>query len=95
MAIEERTRPYEVLIRINTDGSIGASYRTLFELVSDGVVVSASESPPLPLSVAEGESGMSLSDILGEANLEVLKENERLVQQLAELQAKLDQQEQP
>lgn len=68
MALTERTRPYETLIRHNADGSIGAYHKKITEVLRDGVVIpGAVEGDPIPLAVADGQNGLKLSDVLGEA----------------------------
>lgn len=82
MAITERVRPYETLIRHNDNGTIGAHHQTISEIVKDGVVISASINSPQGLSVADGQEGLLLSDVIGEAATEALKELELLKAQL-------------
>lgn len=47
MALTERTRPYETLIRHNANGPVGAHHQTITEILRDGAVVSASVNPPV------------------------------------------------
>lgn len=68
MALTERTRPYETLIRHNPDGSIGAYHKQITEVLRNGVVIpGAVEGDPIPLAVADGQAGLKLSEVLGEA----------------------------
>lgn len=53
MALQERTRNYEILIRFNEDGSIGAHRQNISEIIKDGAVIAASVLTPEPLTVAE------------------------------------------
>ncbi len=56
MALTERTRPYEVLIRYNQDGAgvetTAAHQVHITEVLRDGVVISATELAAQPLDVA-------------------------------------------
>lgn len=82
MEITERTRPYETLIRHNDNGTIGAHHQTISEIVKDGMVINASINPPQQLSVADGQDGLLLSDVIGDAATAALKEIELLKAQL-------------
>lgn len=95
MNISENIRDYEILIRINQDGSIGAHCIKISEIFRDGDVISASLLPPEPLSRMVQEGPESLSERLGSVLTAALLENERLTESLrcakaeaAELSAK-------
>ena len=85
MAIEERTRPYEIFIRINADKTFGASYRTIYELVRDGVVIVANEGSPVPLAVAAGDPGAPFEEVMGEFANSALLSNQNYQLQVTEL----------
>ena len=69
---------YETLIRHHDDGSIGAHHVRINEILRDGVVIQASVGTAIPLSVAEGQGGLSLADVLGEATSLALLRLEKL-----------------
>jgi hypothetical protein len=89
MLIEERTRLYETLIRVNPDLSVGASYRTIYEKLNDGVAVVALEGTPQPLN-----DQAALVSILGEATHSALISNAKLTASVAEQAATIDAQAQ-
>lgn len=64
MALSERTRPYEYLIRINADLSIGAQKQSLTEVLRDGEVISAIVNAPEELTEAEQAA---IADLIGVA----------------------------
>lgn len=86
--MQQVTFPYEILIRLNRDGVVGAQYQTLSEIIADdGVTVVAAQLGPVgPLAVA-AEAGVALTDILGEAASAALQENEQLKGTIVQLQA--------
>jgi hypothetical protein len=53
MALEERTRNYEVLIRLNADGTSGAHLQTITEALRDGGIAYANVNEPQPLTLEE------------------------------------------
>lgn len=54
----KQTRPYELLIRLGTDGVVAAHVRRLEEVFdSDGTLLGARELPPEPLDLAGPEFG--------------------------------------
>lgn len=53
MAITEQTRDYEILIRINADGTVGAQRQTITEIIRDGEVIAATLGEPMPVTAAE------------------------------------------
>lgn len=81
MALIERERPYETLIRHNGNGTIGAHHIRITEVLRDGVVISASVGAAVSLAVADGQSGLKLSDVLGEAATLALKQLEAVTTQ--------------
>lgn len=89
MPLEERTRLYEVLVRVNPDLSVGSSYRNIYELLRDGVVDQARELPPQPL-----DDQAALANILGEATRGALTSNARLTATVSEQRATIDAQTQ-
>lgn len=86
MALTEKTRPYETLIRHNPDGSIGAHHQTITEILRDKVVIQGSVNDPIPLNVADGKDGLNLSEVLGVALAEVINANGKLSEQVSELE---------
>lgn len=89
MALTERDRPYETMIRHNSDGSIGAHHIRINEILRDGTVISAKVGAAEPLAVAEGQGGLKLSEVLGEALPIALMQVDKLQSELATLQAEL------
>lgn len=85
MALEQRTRPYETLIRHNDDGSIGAHHVTIKEILLDGVVINATINPPQPVD------GQALADVLGADLAAALADNANLRAQVGQLQAQVQQ----
>lgn len=90
MALTERTRPYETLIRHNADGSIGAHHVQITEILRDKSIISASIGEALPLAVAEGQNGLKLADVLGEAASAALTQVENLKGQVSALTSERD-----
>lgn len=80
--LEERTRPYETLIRYSEDGIAGAHHQTISEILRDGAVINAQVGDPLSLAVADGQDGIKLADVLGDATVLALKENQSLKAEL-------------
>lgn len=64
MALTERTRSYEYLIRVNEDNSIGAQKQSLTEILKDGIVISAVVNPPEGLTDAEKEIVAQFAGVL-------------------------------
>jgi len=91
MALSEQTRPYETMVRHHADGTIGAHHQTITEILRDKVVIQATVNEPQPLAVADGQNGLKLSEVLGEAATLALKENERLTGEVAASAASLEQ----
>lgn len=90
MALSERTRPYETLIRHNADGSIGAHHLQITEILRDKAIISATIGEALPLAVAEGQNGLKLADVIGEAAAAALTQAETLQGLVATLTAERD-----
>lgn len=90
MALSERTRPYETLIRHKEDGTIGAHHVQITEILRDKVIISATIGEALPLAVAEGQNGLKLSDVIGEAAAAALTQVETLQGQVATLTTERD-----
>ncbi|KTT33809.1 hypothetical protein SB18R_03210 [Pseudomonas oryzihabitans] len=89
MALEERSRPYETMIRHNPDGSIGAHHKRITEILRDGAVISANVEAAVSLAVAEGQDGLKLSEVLGEALPIALLQIDKLQSEVASLRADL------
>lgn len=83
MAIAERTRPYETLIRHNADGTIGSHHKLINEVLRDGVVIMANELAPEPVE------GAALEAVLGQATVAALAELDATRHQLATAQEAL------
>lgn len=89
MSLEQRTRNYEVLIRFNEDGTLGAHLQSIEEILKDGAVISASPLAPVPLGFVEGEGITVLNSVLGEAAAAALADNMQLQLQVAALSEQL------
>ena len=85
MALTERTRPYETLIRHKEDGTIGAHHVQITEILRGTAIISATIGEALPLAVAEGQNGLKLADVIGEAAAAALTDAETLRAQVAML----------
>lgn len=98
MALSERTRPYETLIRHNDDGSINAHHAGINEVLRDGKVIAATVMPPGPVSgealaavLTETTQAALLSNAALTAERETLRrESTRLAEENADLQKRLD-----
>lgn len=90
MALSERTRPYETLIRHKDDGTIGAHHVQITEILRDKVIISATIGEALPLAVAEGQNGLKLADVIGQAAAAALTQVETLQGQVATLTTERD-----
>jgi len=72
MALTERTRPYEVLIRFNMNAAgqqtISAHQLRIYEVLKDGAVISAQELPAEPLdgALVAALVGAQLPDLIAE-----------------------------
>lgn len=86
MALTERERSYETLIRHNEDGSVGAHHQTISEVMRDGVVISATLNEPQQLAVLDGETGQKLADVLGAATTAALADAQRSAASLSAAQ---------
>lgn len=80
MAIKERTRPYEIMIRFGEDAGlvVGAHYQTIYEIYNGDTVLSATVGEPISLAVADGLEGLSLSKVLGDSTKSAIQENLQL-----------------
>jgi hypothetical protein len=87
MALIERNRDYEILIRISEDGSVGSHYVSITEIVKDGVVINASLSQPIALGEV---GGTTLNDKLGEISANTLISNASLTAQVGVLTSQID-----
>ncbi|WP_434774702.1 hypothetical protein [Pseudomonas oryzihabitans] len=90
MALTERTRPYETLIRHKDDGTIGAHHVQITEILRDKVIISATIGEALPLAVADGQNGLKLADVIGQAATAALNQVETLQGQLSTLTIERD-----
>lgn len=94
MALTEVTRDYELLIRIQPDGSWGSHYRSITEILRDGEVVSATENPAVPLSMVAAQGAELLNDKLGDIAASALLHIEVLNAEIAALRLELAEKEQ-
>ncbi|WP_267398970.1 hypothetical protein [Pseudomonas sp. GM_Psu_2] len=90
MSLSERTRPYETLIRHNADGTIGAHHLQITEILRDKAIISATIGEALPLAMAEGQNGLKLADVIGEAAAAALTQAETLQAQVSTLTTERD-----
>ncbi|WP_063812509.1 hypothetical protein [Burkholderia cepacia] len=88
MALTERTRPYETLIRHNADGSVGAQHQRISEILNDTTVIAATVQAPIDITSATAE-GPDLVTILGEATSSALTDNERLRGEASALESRV------
>lgn len=85
MSMEKRTRGYEVLIRINADGTIGAHYATISEFIENGVVIAASPPELTSLGSVEGADANLLQQILGDFSTTIVSANDHLTKTVLNL----------
>jgi len=79
------------MIRHHADGTIGAHHVQITEILRDGVVIpGAIIGPAMPLAVAEGQNGLKLADVIGQAAAAALTQAETLQVQVATLTAERD-----
>lgn len=71
-SFEERTRLYEVLTRVNPDGSIASQASYISEVLRDGVVISATVNPPVAVDDGDTEAYAAFVSIVGAATAEAL-----------------------
>lgn len=90
MALSERTRPYETLIRHKDDGTIGAHHVQITEILRDKTIISATIGEAMPLAVAEGQNGLKLADVIGQAAAAALTQVETLQGQVSTLTTERD-----
>lgn len=90
MALSERTRPYETLIRHKDDGTIGAHHVQITEILRDKTIISATIGEAMPLAVAEGQNGLKLADVIGQAAAAALTQVETLQGEVATLTTERD-----
>ena len=85
MAFEERTRPYEFLVRWGENGAIqGAHVALITEILKDGAVVSAQAGYAQPVSLA-GEVGFPIAEVLDAVHVGALAALDLANQTIAEL----------
>lgn len=86
MPLEEKVRPYEILIRLDANGVVGAQYQEISEILRDGVLISASVGEAKPI-----DANAELSErVLGHALATALRENSLLKERIAGLTSKPD-----
>ena len=82
--------PYEVLIRLSRDGIVGAHVVFAADLknpLTDEVQTAIGNAEPL--AVADGQAGLSLAAVLGEATTTALQSAEKAQAELATVKAQL------
>lgn len=85
MALAQTTRDYEILIRLNADGTYGAQLQTITEITNDGAVIAATVNAPISLCTAAETEGALLTTVLGDTVTNALTSNESLQAQVATL----------
>lgn len=85
MALAQTTRDYEILIRLNADGTYGAQLQTITEITNDGAVIAATVNAPISLGTAAETEGTLLTTVLGDTATNALTSNESLQAQVASL----------
>lgn len=92
------TSLYTILIRLNEDGSYGASYQTITRVLSDGQPMPgmSTEGPLMPLTPGDIEAHQALEVVIGPLAAEALTncqlamaENDDLRQRLAAAEQQL------
>lgn len=81
MALEEKERLYEVLIRYHPDGTVAAHYKNIVEVFRDGVAFAATEGDAKPLNVAV------IGDVLGEVVPAIVAERDKALSEVGRLLA--------
>ncbi|MGC0155816.1 hypothetical protein ACPRNU_25425 [Chromobacterium vaccinii] len=82
--------PYEILIRLSAAGIAGASVRFAADQPNPlSQQLQTYISDPQSLSVADGQAGLKLADVLGQAAAVALSQNQALQLQLADVQNRL------
>lgn len=90
MTIEKINTPYEILYRLNEDGSVSGCHRRELETIKDtstGEVYSVKEVGPFPIEGAEMEA------VLGEINTSLSLSLSQRDQAISDLQEQLSQSE--
>ncbi len=77
MALSERTRLYEVMIRFAADGTPSTLQRCITEVLRDGEVINATEQLATPIDPA------AVAGIIGEGQALLLAENLRIKAELS------------
>lgn len=62
----EETSLYEILIRVQQDGSWAAHYQTLTEVKKDGTAISTMVDPVQPLNVEDAQALSILNELVGD-----------------------------
>lgn len=92
MSIQVKEVPYEILIRLNADSSVGGMHYRKMALVIDGEtqeVLSMSELGPFPLAQNGGVVEI-LAGLIGPALFQAYKTIESLKSELASLRSESD-----
>ncbi len=90
MALEERTRPDEILFRFWPDGRVGGEFKTTTEIVKDGTVMAAQLADSVSISTPGFPSqGPTVDEVLSHVNVAALADADALRAQIATLNAKI------
>ncbi|EKT4478783.1 hypothetical protein QEL91_004517 [Pseudomonas putida] len=82
----EQTSLYEIVVRVQEDGSYGAHYSTITRFRRDGEVFSAKEGLPTPLVAGNAEAFALLGQYVESAALDTLAANQVLQARVVELE---------
>lgn len=78
MALKKRTRPYEILIRFDEDGTPHAAYFEITEIVEDGKVMSGAQ-----IGAAQEVNTENVAGLIADKQVELLALNAKLIADLA------------
>ncbi|SMF35997.1 hypothetical protein PZ739_06015 [Pseudomonas kermanshahensis] len=82
----EQTSLYEIVVRVQEDGSYGAHYMTITRFRRDGEVFGAKEGLPTPLVAGNAEAFALLGQYVESAALDTLAVNQVLQARVIELE---------
>ncbi len=85
MAITERTRAYETLVRHNSDGTTSAQHSRIHEILRDGAVINATIQAPTTITQAVA-GGLNAVAVFGEVATATLLSNDLLTARVRELE---------
>lgn len=89
MAFVKETLRNEIMLRFgekvdNRGKLIGASQRSLEQVLEDGAIISSKPLDPEQLSALPGQAGTPLADVLGEVTAQTIIDNQNLNEALTE-----------